>query len=327
MWGALLGVVMAMQNAVKITVETPKRIVTDAGAGGYQAFPDVCRMKNGDLLCVFYAGYDHISQPNASLPKGGRICAVRSSDEGQTWGKAEIVADTEKDDRDPSVCCLPDGTLLCNFFTYGRNAECDTVLVRSTDGGKTWSEPEMVLPAFATSTPIRRLKSGRLVLPVYNVDGNGKRAYAAVCLSDNRGKTWSSPRPIGLDAGKIIDETDVYERKDGTLLAVCREVMVGSESRDGGQTWGPVFELGFKGHCPSLLMTKNGVLLMAHRVPQTSLHYSVDEGKTWQGPVLIDNVIGAYPSLLQLKNGRVLCVYYEEGKNSAIRMVTLIVER
>jgi Neuraminidase (sialidase) len=162
---------------------------------------------------------------------------------------------------------------------------------------------------------------------VYTVDGGGKRAYAAVCLSDDRGKTWSSPHPIGLKAGKTIDETDVYERKDGTILAVSREVMVGSESKDGGKTWGPVFELGFPGHCPCLLMTKSGVLLMAHRVPHTSLHYSADEGRTWRGPVLIDDVIGAYPSLLELKDGRVLCIYYEEGKSSAIRAVNIRVEK
>jgi hypothetical protein len=58
-------------------------------------------------------------------------------------------------------------------------------------------------------------------------------------------------------------------------------------------------------------------------VPQTSLHYSLDEGRTWIGPVLIDNVIGAYPSLVALKSGRILCVYYEEGPGSAIRAVEL----
>ncbi len=105
-----------------------------------------------------------------------------------------------------------------------------------------------------------------------------------------------------------------------------REVMCGAESHDGGKTWGPVYDLGFPGHCPYLLMTRNGVLLMAHRLPNTALHYSTDEGRTWHGPIIIDNVIGAYPSLVQLKDGRVLCVYYEEGANSAIRAVTLHVE-
>jgi sialidase-1 len=313
---------------VKISVEgQPQRIVTDAGTGGYQAFPDVCRLKNGILYCVFYAGYGHVSHPNSMLPKGGRICAVRSADEGKTWSQPEIVADTPDDDRDPSVCCLPDGTLLCTFFAYDVNAAYETCLIRSRDGGKTWSEPEVIAPGFATSTPIRRLRSGRLVLPIYTVDGNGKRAYAAVCLSDDKGKTWSNPHPIGLKAGRTLDETDIYERKDGTLLAVMREVMCGAESKDGGKTWGAVFELGFPGHCPCLLLTRDGVLLMAHRLPNTSLHYSIDEGRTWQGPVVIDAVPGAYPSLIQLRDRRVLCVYYEEGANSAIRAVTLRVEK
>ena len=315
-------------QTTQITIaEPPRRIVTDAGAGGYQAFPDVCRAKNGDLICVFYAGYGHISHPNEALPKGGRVSAVRSTDEGKTWSAPWTIVDTPIDDRDPSIACLPDGTLLCTFFTYGANGECDTCIVRSTDGGKTWSEPENICPSFATSTPVRRLRSGRLLLPVYNVDGKGKRAYAGVTISDDKGKRWSSVRPIGEAAGKTIDETDVFERKDGTILAVCREVMVGSESKDGGWTWGPVFNLGFAGHCPALLMTKSGVLLMAHRLPKTNLHWSLDEGRTWQGTLQLDDFIGAYPSMVELKDGRVLCVYYEEGKGSAIRQVILKVDK
>jgi sialidase-1 len=329
MWITIVGAITMLTPAeVKITLaEPPRRIVTDAGAGGYQAFPDICRLKNGDLLCVFYAGYDHVSLPNDQLPFGGRICAVRSSDDGQTWSVPWVVVDTPDDDRDPSVMCLPDGTLLCNFFTYDRNTACDTYLVRSKDGGKTWSAPEVVMPGFATSTAIRRLRSGRLVLPVYTVDGNGKRAYAAVSLSDDGGKTWSAPRPIGLKAGKTLDETDIFERKDGTLLAVMREVMCGAESKDGGKTWGAVYELGFPGHCPCLLQTPDAVLLMAHRLPDTALHYSTDEGRAWHGPIVIDRVIGAYPSMVLLRDGRVLCVYYEEGPHSAIRAVSLRVQR
>lgn len=320
-------IALAAEDA-QINVGAPTRIVTDAGAGGYQAFPDVCRLKNGELYCVFYAGYGHVSHPSAELPKGGRICSVRSSDEGKTWSAPQVVVDTPDDDRDPSVCCLPNGTLFCNFFTYGKYGECDTCIAKSTDNGKTWSAPEVVVPGYATSTPIRRLRSGRLLLMVYTVDGaGGKRAFSGVCLSDDKGKTWSAPRPIGLKAARILDETDIIERKDGTILAVMREVMCGSLSRDGGKNWSDVYELGFPGHCPYLLMVGSGVLLMAHRVPQTSLHWSVDEGRTWHGPVLIDNVIGAYPSMVELKDASILCVYYEEGPRSGIRAVKLTIKR
>jgi hypothetical protein len=214
--------------------------------------------------------------------------------------------------------------VLCTFFTYGAHGECDVCITRSVDAGETWSEPEVLLPGYATSTAIRRLRSGRLVLPVYTVDGvGGQRHYAAVCLSDDGGKTWSAPHPIGLDAGKVVDETDVYERKDGTLLAVAREGMFGAESHDGGKTWGPVYDLGFPGHCPCLLMTRQGVLLLAHRLPHTALHFSTDEGRTWHGPIEIDRFGGAYPSMVLLRDGSVLCVYYEEGPHSAIRAAVI----
>lgn len=70
-------------------------------AGGYAAFPDICRLSNGDLFCVFYSGYGHVSTPTAKLPKGGRIMAVRSPDSGNSWSKPVVVIDTSQDDRDP----------------------------------------------------------------------------------------------------------------------------------------------------------------------------------------------------------------------------------
>jgi hypothetical protein len=326
LWIAVLLIAAPCVAAVVVVDGPPTRVVTDAGAGGYQAFPDICRMSDGSLLCAFYSGYAHVSHPTPAHPMGGRICAVRSTSEGLTWSDPWTVIDTRDDDRDPSICCLPDGTVLCNFFTYGLNGETDTCLIRSRNGGNTWSAPEVVLPGYATSSPIRRLRSGRLVLAVYTTDGGGKRAFAAVCLSDDAGKTWSAPHAIGLRAGLTLDEADVYERKDGALLAVMREVMAESESRDGGVTWSAVHKLGFPGHCPYLLMTSQGVLLLAHRLPHTSLHYSLDEGHTWNGPVLIDSVDGAYPSMVQLRDGRVLCVYYEEGEHSAIRQAYLRIQ-
>ena len=68
------------------------------------------------------------------------------------------------------------------------------------------------------------------------------------------------------------------------------------------------------------------MILLPHRVPATSLHWTGDEGKMWNGPVQIDTVGGAYPSLVELPDGLVSCVYYEEGKGSSIRGVRLRVE-
>jgi hypothetical protein len=77
--------------------------------------------------------------------------------------------------------------------------------------------------------------------------------------------------------------------------------------------------MGFAGHCPYFLRTKDDVILLAFRLPNTSLRFSRDECKTWSDNVLIDDVIGAYPSMVELKDGSVLVVYYEEGAGSSIR--------
>ena len=60
-------------------------ICKDGGAGEYEAFPDVCRLLDGRLMCVFYAAYDHVGLPNERWPKGGGIDYVFSGDEGKTW--------------------------------------------------------------------------------------------------------------------------------------------------------------------------------------------------------------------------------------------------
>jgi len=90
-------------------------------------------------------------------------------------------------------------------------------------------------------------------------------------------------------------------------------------SEDAGKSWGPIQSFGFKGHCPYLLRHSSGVVLLTHRIPATSLHWLSSDKKTWQGPVQIDSVVGAYPSMIELPDGLVYCVYYEEGKGSSIR--------
>ncbi len=313
-------------------------VCSGQSAGGYAAFPDVCRLKNGDLFCVFYSGYGHVSTPNAAWPKGGRIMAVRSSDNGQIWSKPAVIIDTQYDDRDPSVACLKNRTLLLNWFTYRpdqpEKKQVQVTLARSTDNGKTWSEPvKLTLDSpypFAYSGPARELPDGSLILGLYHEDEKKNLAFGATVKSYDGGKTWKDLALIGEKDGVFLDaETDVLPLKNGRLLAALRSSKVDMHyaiSEDLGKTWGPVRSFGFKGHCPYFLRHSSGIILLAHRVHATSLHWSSNDGKTWQGPVRIDSVGGAYPSMVELPNGDVYCVYYEEGKGSSIRGVRLRVD-
>ncbi len=299
-------------------------VCQDAGAGGYEAFPDVCRMADGRLMCVFYAGYGHIALPNANLPRGGRISCCVSSDEGRTWSAASTLYDGPDDDRDPSITQLKDGRLVCNFFSLKKVENSPNPyeglgswMVTSADAGKTWSEPSKISQDYYCSAPIRELSTGRLILGLYAEAGG--TALGAVTFSDDGGRSWC--RPVDIDNGgmRLDAETDLIELKDGRLYAALRPKMAFAVSSDKGATWTVCKPMEFEGHCPYFLRTRDDVILLAHRVPNTSLHFSLDECATWSVNVPVDGVGGAYPSMVNLKDGSVLIVYYEEGDRSSIR--------
>ena len=108
------------------------------GYGGFVGWNSPVRLKNGDWLIGFSAGYWHASPPtplryspktleryhriglpmHVVAPTGGRAMLIRSTDAGKTWSKPATLIDTPVDDRHPAFIELKDGTLLCSLFTY-----------------------------------------------------------------------------------------------------------------------------------------------------------------------------------------------------------------
>ncbi len=321
----------AQAGALPLRDETPppplyKVVSRGEGAGPYQAFPDACRLRNGDILCVFYAGYGHVSIPNAEWPKGGRICMVRSRDEGRTWSAPAVLFDDQHDNRDPHITQMRDGSLLCSFFSLymdgttrkGTGAQ----IVCSKDGGATWSSAaRTIAPDHYCSAPVRELQDGTCILGTYDEGAGG--AWGGVVRSTDHGETWGPNIPIGKDSGVYLDaETDLIQRQDGSLYAALRSSKVHmhyATSSDLGLTWSPVQDIGFGGHAPHFTRLSTGDILLTHRLPQTALHVSRDDGKSWQGPYILDRVGGAYPATVELKDGTVLAIYYTEGAGSHVR--------
>jgi hypothetical protein len=334
-------------NDYRPGTEGDYRVISQGGdAMTYQAFPDVARLANGDLLAVFYAGWQHISLPDADHPNGGRICMVRSTDDGRTWSVPVTLHDGPLDDRDPHLAQLADGSLLLSFFTYKRAALGATLAcytVSSHDGGHTWDEaPTLIANGFACSAPPRELGPDLVVQAVYAERPAGAApdpsglpaAYAAVA---RRGKgVWQAPEPVvsaPSSDSPLVDgtEADVIRLRDGRLLIVIRsdaQNMHAATSADDGVTWSSPVDIGFPGHCPQLTRlgkgasagAPGGAIILTHRVPGTALSVSRDDGKSWEGPYPVDDVIGAYPTALELLDGSVLVIYYEEGTDSAVRI-------
>lgn len=370
------------QQASKDSV--PYKTISKKGiAREYQAVPDACRLKNGDIVVVYYDGDNHVTYPDPEYPNAGRICLVRSKDEGRSWSDPVVVYDDVHDNRDPHINQMGDGSLVLSFFSlefetskpqvlkgeeplydqeqvakYGNNPDLlheqkpknakrkvrptgkikwnskGPYILKSRDNGITWQKKARLVstdPGWNCSAKVKEMPDGSWLLPVYRSGPSGKTAWGGVIPSYDKGVTWGKAVSIGEDANLMLAaETEVVLLKDRTLFASLRGDrsivnMHYGMSNDFGKSWSPVHDIGFVGHAPSLTRLTSGEILLSYRAYgdkngyYTGLRISRNEAKTWEGPYLIDEVPGAYPSTVELSDGSILAIYYGEGKGSSIR--------
>ena len=177
----------------------------------------------------------------------------------------------------------------------------------------------------------RRLNNGSWIQPIYCGDPRTGRGgiSSGVAFSEN-GHEWSHAKLIDQKHWDS-DEPDIVALPNRNLLCIARPVkalhMWQSRSEDDGRTWSRWQPFPRYGHCPNLLLTSKGILLLAFRDPLTSMTYSKDYGLTWEKAVMIDSCGGAYPDMVELSDGTILVVYYTDQKKSEVRVMLVQVNQ
>ena len=321
----------------------------------YHGWPTVALRRNGEMLLVYSGGRE------AHVCPFGRVELIRSRDGGRTWSWPEVLMDSPIDDRDAGVLETPKGSILVTTFTSlayepvlaksgdwpadkrerweavnrratqeQRKALLGTWMLRSTDGGMTWSAPFRV-PLNSPHGPVA-LASGRLLYAGKKLWDPGTKVGVAV--SDDDGESWRWLSDIPARPGDSVEnyhELHAIETADGRVLVHIRNhnpanerETLQTESSDGGKTWTTPHPIGVWGLPSHLLRLRDGRLLMSYgyrRAPFGNLaRFSTDHGRTWGEPLTIsaDGASGdlGYPSTVQLAGGEFVTVWYEQLRSS-----------
>lgn len=324
----------------------------------YHGWPTLIRRASGELLLVYSGGREEHVCPF------GRLELMRSSDNGKTWSWPCVILDPGIDTRDAGLLETSAGTLLATTFTSRdyldllsqaeqippgqpgaweperlkrwqaartrlteeqRNSLYGVWMIRSKDGGATWSAPYNC-GVDSPHGPIQ-LSNGRLLYAGKAIGGDER---VGVCESTDDGKTWQwlaeIPQRSGDNSRADYHELHMVEAADGRLITQIRNhnpnnffETLQTESSDGGKTCTSPHSIGVWGLPSHLLKLADGRLLMTYgyrREPfGNQARVSDDHGRTWSEPLTISadgaGIDLGYPATVQLPDGSLLTVWYE----------------
>lgn len=249
----------------------------------------------------------------------------------------------------PALCRAANGDLLLAYATHWQPIPPPggaVKLLRSTDGGMTWSKPKVVVePKDATNWSIHMwsglhlMPDGSIIL-AYGQNLSEQVAEAYLIRSTDHGKTWGDPirlghemvkwngnelvvpfaegfgHPVTASNGNVL--VPIGARREGGFYGTKASAFI--RSTDNGKTWGPLEFIATgpeKFSETSLGVSRSGTLIAILRCDTTRRvlwqSTSHDNGRSWTRPTRTktradarDYVHGKMPDVLCLPTGRIL---------------------
>ncbi|MCC6682796.1 MAG: exo-alpha-sialidase [Phycisphaeraceae bacterium] len=275
-----------------------------------------------------------------------------SDDNGETWSKPRLVIDNHSPNlplgRSTLVGTLwtdPPGRLWLFFdqsmeMFDGRAGDWATVCENPDADDPQWSAPRRIWHGLTLNKPTV-LSTGEWMLPISLDQRPGFGAFkgafpeldpyrgANVFVSDDHGQTWQR-RGCVTFPDPDWHEHMIVERRDGSLwmLARTKKGIMQSISTDAGQTWSQpdeppaIRQPNARFHIRRLasgrlLLVKHGQTVDAHDGRcQLSAWLSEDDGRTWQGGLMLDERKGiSYPDCAQSPDGT-LYISYDRNRST-----------
>ncbi len=310
----------------------------------------VARMPDGDLLFVHSAGYWHSSFAwpmvigeetrkrweaggwplDHKAPTGGRTMGCRSSDNGKTWSKPFTIYDDPQDDGPDNIFVTREGTVLvfvnvqANWYGLSEAPEglqelnTKQLVLRSTDGGKTWSEPIAIESAgdyySRSHSNCIQLPDGGILWQTYDMDKGGSRLYGVIHRSDDDGKSWQVISTIRQEDVNV-DEGDMVRLSNGRLVMVVRPDGGVYVSDDDGVTWRRTGQMVTSGKvkAPATFVLSDDTIVCTCTYGGLQVFLSSDGGETWTDAIPLDTSCYGYPKGSLMEDESILLGYVKSG--------------
>ena len=270
----------------------------------------------GELVCAWFGGTEE------RHPDVGIWLARR---EAGRWSDPVEAADGVQPDgaRFPCwnpVLFQPAGGPLLLFYKIGPSPRAWWgALLRSEDGGRSWSRPER-LPAGILG-PIKNkpleLDGGEILCPSSD-EQRGWRVHFE--RTADRGRTWQTTGPINDGVEIAAIQPSLLVHRDGRLQAIGRTRngrLFTTESRDSGFAWSPLSLLDVPNPdsgTDAVTLEDGRFLLVTNptETGRTPLCVAVSEdGAAWRQVIVLESEEGeySYPAIIQAPDRRIHITY------------------